>query len=312
MEKLFLLTEVTMRENSTLPVILGTLLLFIMSSDPGLCKTNPNVLVASISQPNNATTTVFTAGGPTAPGYMLDGSNQWTDFPSLSITFFLEDTRAVMTSFRIAMFGDYGILVTRLVVDGGIVSKTLTGDEAFWSNSNEWFGTLCAGQHTIKVQYRANKSVYSNPVGTDLNERTLQVMVFGEVNISSPTVLTAGGPDATAYDLSGTNNWTDFPDLSLTFSLAETTPVIASFRIALYSEYGILVTRLMVDGQIVSKTITGAEAFWSNSNQWLGTLGSGQHTIKVQYRTDTSAHSNPVGTDLNDRTLQLMILGSTN
>ena len=137
-------------------------------------------------------------------------------------------------------------------------------------------------------------------------------MVMGHADISRANVLKAGGPKAGPYDMNNSNTWTDFPDLSLTFQLSESTAVMASFHISMFSDFSALVTRIMVDGDVVSKTITGENAFWDNSNLWMGILAPGQHTVKVQYRTPKGGHSHPDGSDLSDRTLQLMILGDTN
>ncbi|MCP4146932.1 MAG: hypothetical protein GY757_04195 [bacterium] len=262
-------------------IVLSVAVMIFCGSNPGFCKTISSVKVQSVAQTNGCNTTVFTAGGQTSPGYYLSNSNSWTDFAALSITISLTESTAIIAHSEISMFSDFSHLVTRLMVDNAVVSKTINGENAFWSNSNQWFGMLPVGEHTIKVQYRTPKGGHSNPINSDLNNRVLQVMVMGHADVANPTVLTAGGPDAPGYDMSNTNTWTDFPDLSLTFSLSESTAVMTSFHIALFSDFSALVTRIVIDNAVVSKTITGENAFWDNSNQWMGVLAPGQHTVKV-------------------------------
>jgi hypothetical protein len=166
-----------MKSSSVFFVLVVSLLLSFWGSNNVFCT--PTVLVETVNNSQNGKTTIFTAGGPTAYGYYLSNSNQWTDFEDLIITFTLTEPAAIQAYFEISMFSDYSHLVTRILVDGVVKSEKITGEGAFWSNSNLWFGVLTTGEHTIKVQYRTPKGGHSNPIGADLNTRVLQVMVMG-------------------------------------------------------------------------------------------------------------------------------------
>ncbi len=142
-------------------------------------------------------TTIYTAGGLQSGKAILNDQNVWTDFPDLSITFVLTDTATVNSSYSIAMAnsnfpigGAYlpetitnSHLVTRLLVDGVVVTRTISGDILFWGNSEDWSMELGAGSHTIKVQYRTPLGGTNYPTGPgsliDWNNRVLQVMVHG-------------------------------------------------------------------------------------------------------------------------------------
>lgn len=163
-------------------VVVSVLVLFLCSSV--ILKASPSgVTVESVNNSQNGKTTIFSVGGPNAYGYYLSASNTWGDFEDLHITFTLTEAAAVTCYFEISMFSDFSHLVTRLMVDGAVKSEKITGEGAFWSNSNCWFGVLATGEHTVKVQYRTPKGGHSNPIGADLNTRALQVMVMGDATL---------------------------------------------------------------------------------------------------------------------------------
>lgn len=126
-------------------------------------------------------TTLYTATGAAAA--VISNSNTWADFPDLSRTFTLTSQTNVLVFYQITM--DRGgttnlHLVTRLIVDNSeqSISRSITGDTLYWSPSSIWMGTLSAGSHTIKVQYRTPAGGTNNPAG-DWHKRVLQILVFG-------------------------------------------------------------------------------------------------------------------------------------
>ena len=148
-------------------------------------------------------------------------------------------------------------------------------------------------------------------IGTDSPSAKLDVNGVVKANGYDMTVYTAGGPTAASATLSSANTWGDFPDLSLTFTLAEPTTVMAHYEIAMQAG-GVtgnrhLVTRLDVDGTVVSRSLTGNEVYWSEDSNWFGELAAGNHTIKVQYRTPGGGTNNPAGSDYQNRILQVLV-----
>ncbi len=125
--------------------------------------------------------TLLSAGGIDSPSVTLSSVNTWGDFPDLTIEFTTLVTRKVMVSFQISMAGGNSHLCTRLMADDVEVSRNICGDTHYWDISQTWSGELAEGDHVIKVQYRTPYAGTNDPVGTDYENRLLQVMVMGEL-----------------------------------------------------------------------------------------------------------------------------------
>lgn len=108
----------------------------------------------------------------------LSNSNNWLDFPTLSLAFNLPAESTILINFHVAMQGDGSHLVLRLLVDGVVQSRTICRGE-FWFGSHFWPMTLAAGSHTVTVQYRTPKGGVNNPDGNDWHDRSLTVVVLG-------------------------------------------------------------------------------------------------------------------------------------
>ena len=114
------------------------------------------------------------------PTIGLSNSNTWKDFGDLTKSFTLKKKSTVQVFYQITMSGGNTHLVTRLLVDGRAprTSRTITGNTAYWGNSNTYINTFLAGNHTIKVQYRTPFGGTNNPGVGDWNSRVLTVLVF--------------------------------------------------------------------------------------------------------------------------------------
>lgn len=133
-------------------------------------------------------------------------------------------------------------------------------------------------------------------------------------------VIKAAAYRVTSYAVGGVNSpsqaipisapWVDFPGLSQTFNLSVTTSVLAYYQISMDLANGFFATRLLVDTNLVSKTIVGNTAFLGISDLWMGELTSGSHTIKVQYRNNTALTNNPTGVDFHNRILRVIVFGT--
>jgi hypothetical protein len=145
-------------------------------------------------------------------------------------------------------------------------------------------------------------------IGTNTPEAKLDVIGGIRARSYKTRVLSAEGVGAGAISLTNANTWNLFPNLSQTFSLSETTAVIAFYQIAMGGGSH-LVTRLVVDNSVVSRTITGDTNYWSNSEVWFGELSAGSHTIRVEYRTPKGGSQNPSNSDWENRVLRVIILG---
>ena len=132
------------------------------------------------------------------------------------------------------------------------------------------------------------------------------------------TVYSAGGLSASSITLISNNTWADMPDLSVTFSLEAATTVMSSYTISTIPNpsmgQAFLVTRILIDGtevnRMVSGFVNGGQGFFNSSGQYVSELAAGDHTIKVQYRTNASLQINPASSDFMNRFLQVLVFGA--
>jgi len=137
-------------------------------------------------------------------------------------------------------------------------------------------------------------------------------MVEGEQSAPSFTIFTAG--DSSKQDIVTTapDEWQEFSDLKVTFTLKRPTVVLAFYQVtmAALETIGYLSTRLVIDGEDVphTRSITGNTIFWSPSNVWVGELKEGSHTLSVQYRVDQNGVSDTTN-DWENRILKVLVFG---
>lgn len=161
-------------------------------------------------------------------------------------------------------------------------------------------------------------------VGTSTPSEKLEVNGRVKAKGYKNTIYSAGGLNVGNTTLSG-NNWQDVPSLSVTFTLEEATTIIASYTISTYHSNGngnnngdgYSVTRIMIDGSEVNRNFMGIndhgewERLYHNHNgQYFTELAAGDHTIKIQYRTNETLTCNPGGSDHQNRFLQVLVFGS--
>ena len=157
-------------------------------------------------------------------------------------------------------------------------------------------------------------TTFSQNIGIGLNNPSETLDVNGRVAAKGFNFTNHEVVNNNSLTLNGNNAWTDFPGLSLTFSLDTTTAAICNYQITGPS-YGsgnsasFLVTRLVIDGTDVGRVIQGNIAYSINTYQYFTELSSGSHTIKVQYRTPVAINYNS-NTDWQTKRLQVLVFGS--
>lgn len=129
------------------------------------------------------------------------------------------------------------------------------------------------------------------------------------------TLYEAGGLNAGLAQIIGNNVWTDFPDLSITFTLNEPTTVICNYNFS-YQTAGsgtfYVVTRLLVNGTVMDRTIatTSSIPYLNNSDEYIAQLPAGNYTFKIQYRSNVSSSGfNPSANDYMNRFMQVLVFG---
>jgi hypothetical protein len=137
--------------------------------------------IANIGIPPHST--ILSAGGVNSGSATLSSSNNWSDFPDLSIEFTVPLATTVMVFYHITMPGSDNYLCTRVMVDAAEVTRGISGNIHYWCVSQSCAVDLEVGQHTIKIQYRTPAGGVNNPAGLDWQTRLLQVMVMGKVTI---------------------------------------------------------------------------------------------------------------------------------
>jgi hypothetical protein len=169
------------------------------------------------------------------------------------------------------------------------------------------YAAACGDATTVSGQTIPEDIVNGNYVTADTGT-VGDLTVTGTLNPGTLAVQEFHVDPTSDVAISSSNVMADFPDLAVTFTVAQTTPVMVSYMISMNpSSASHLVTRLEIDGISVGNTITGDTAYWSNGSTYVGTVAAGEHTVKVRYRT-------PVGatwtlSDWTSRRLDVLVLG---
>lgn len=165
----------------------------------------------------------------------------------------------------------------------------------------------------IVILFLSNTSIFAQNVGIDEPNPTEKLDVNGRIVAKGfkNTIYEAGGLDAYAYALNGSNAWTNFAELTITFTLDEATTVLSFYNISMpsSSDADYLVTRLMIDNTEVDRSISNS-LYFSNTGQYVTELAAGSHTITVQYRSPSTGISYPFSSDYQTRFLQVLVFGS--
>ena len=215
--------------------------------------------------------------------------------------------------------------MTKLDVIGTIKMTDGTEGEAKVMTSDEDGIATWATPAWIPVGDDISNSNNGN-VGIGTSSPSEKLEVNGRVKAKGykNTVYQAGGLNVGNTTLSG-NNWQDVPNLSVTFTLEEATTIIASYTISTYHSNGngnnngdgYSVTRIMIDNTEVNRNFMGIndhgawERLYHNHNgQYFTELAPGEHTVKIQYRTNETLTCNPGGSDHQNRFLQVLVFGS--
>ena len=146
-------------------------------------------------------------------------------------------------------------------------------------------------------------------VGIATSTPSDELEVNGTINAKSYKSKIYTAQRTTNFTTSNSNTWADFPDLTQTITLTEEANVMITYNIYMYGANNVLVTRLMVNGNVRSKSLSGNIVYWNISSFWNETLAAGTHTIKVQYRTPKSNTFTP-SQDWQNAYLQVVILGN--
>ena len=194
---------------------------------------------------------------------------------------------------------------------GGVVTSVFSHDN--WNGSRGVMGTESNHPLTFATNNTHHMTIDTTGnvgIGTPSPGAMLDVAGIIKAKGYKTRIYNAGGIDSGQASLSDSNNWADFPDLSITFSLSEPAAVIAFYQITMFGNGSHLVSRIVVDGRVVSRTITGETWFWGNSGFWIDELSAGSHNIKIQYRTPEGGTNSPNSNDNHNRILRVMVLGS--
>ena len=199
--------------------------------------------------------------------------------------------------------------------DGSVGMSVMHGSKALYLFQTATYGKLDAYDYGTNTALDVIIAQNGGNVGIGTTNPTEELEVNGTVKAKAykTTIYTAGGinsPAVTVPTTSG-NNWKQFPDLTTTVTLTETATVSSFYSISMNGPGGFLVTRLVVDNNVVTRTSTGLANYWGNSERWVMDLGPGSHTIKVEYRANVAKVNDPVGSDYNQRLLQVLVLGSS-
>ena len=122
----------------------------------------------------------YQAGG--TGGVAVPQSDVFIDFPELSITFNLPSARVIAIVYKVVASASIsaGHFITTVTIDGveQVPLRDITGSNFYWSNGGTYGALLGAGNHTVKVRYRATSAGTCDPANSDIHARKLMVGVF--------------------------------------------------------------------------------------------------------------------------------------
>ena len=103
---------------------------------------------------------------------------------------------------------------------------------------------------------------------------------------------------ATSTSLAHTSSWTS-TDVTSSFTLSKQTYVIIMYQYTGVGNNRFIVMRLSIDkvAQKTTVSLMGNTYYVGNFGLWQGYLGTGSHTVSLEYRSDTST-VNYVSSDL--------------
>ena len=145
-----------------------------------------------------------------------------------------------------------------------------------------WVGELPKGHHHVRAQYKSRSQF--NFHNDDWQSRNLQVLLLPRGSYMLGSVLAEK-----AFTLEA-SAWSDWPELTKTFTVKKKGVVQAFYQLATENNDDYLFARMLVDGteQRETRSIVGPVRYGTNSGTWIGTLDAGSHTIKIQYRRSGS------------------------
>lgn len=119
--------------------------------------------------------------------------------------------------------------------------------------------------------------------------------------------------DVSSYSFIPTNVWTQFANLSYTFTLANDADVLIAYNHSSFANgaAGFIVTRVLIDGveypafRQTAKMETGVDQYPGASATSIVPLTAGAHTVVVQYRTGVDGINNPLVGDWMTRNLTI-------
>jgi hypothetical protein len=116
----------------------------------------------------------------------LSNKNSWADVPELEVKVVLTQDAEVTVFYGLTSNDGGGApdgnshIVTRLIWGTTELpeSRSIAGNVTYWSPSGAWAGTLGAGSHVFKVQYRTPKGCTIDPA-SDWQKGALTATVYG-------------------------------------------------------------------------------------------------------------------------------------
>jgi hypothetical protein len=136
--------------------------------------------------PSEAPITVTSTESMPVP-VTANGGSEWADFPGLQSTLKLTETRTVAIFFQISDAvldvpppNNVGSLGGRLEI-GGVTTNPVISPDNVRARTVEslWIGTLDAGDHLVKVQYRSTAEAVNAPLDKNYVGRVLYIVELG-------------------------------------------------------------------------------------------------------------------------------------
>ncbi len=225
---------------------------------------------------------------------------------------------------------DKGLLIPRVQLDDtstaapitapveGLLIYNETGAEPkgfYYWNGTSWI-KLNTGNATGAWENNGS-NVYlvnsNDSVGIGTNTPQAKLDVVGTISAKEfkTSIITVGGINDLALPPNNPN-FSNLADLSSSFTLSHSANIIISYQVAYQSVCtGYLVTRVLIDGieNVQMRSVLQNVPYGTCSGYQVVNLGTGLHTVDVQYRTSCQVNILPTSTNFQTRNLQIHILG---
>ena len=210
--------------------------------------------------------------------------DNWGPIRDVEAILHLPNDRAVLSTYQFSTeMTPSTDVVTSLEVDGSQQSTAtfLKGNIDFIDLHGAWARDMYAGLHYFGILYRSSVSLsFTDCKEKYINNKNLYAMML------PPSCKAYSIQPKGTFSLSDSNRWAS-TDVTYSFTLSKQHHVIIMYQYSGHGANSHVIMRLSIDSMAQKHTVslTGDLLYLGNFGLWQGSLNSGRHTIKLDYRS---------------------------